>query len=265
MAQPEPALGTRIGACRRSEQVCHHDRMEAMETQQESRGRLARPLIRLVCAYVWRRHALARTATTSRSTTAPGMRARPSKRRCRKPSRARVAGRCPRQPLSGNPVCQCYIGEWRGVHRAHLAGTGQWCFGPPVRRRVLCGVAGDHPGRHADGVPRAPRLCERNAYRMASQSVRCCRTRSAVSCGLGSAAVIPSAPKSPGEPAISTTHVRCFRTYADFPLVNPLRAAKPVLSLTLSPYSPDSCQFADHMCIRPENIGGILFTGRHAR
>lgn len=106
-----------------------------------------------------------RTATTSRSTTAPGMRARPSKRRCRKPSRARVAGRCPWQPLSGNPIYQCYIGEWRGVHRAHLAGTGQWCFGPPVRRRVLCDVAGDHPGRHADGVPRAPRLCGRNAYR----------------------------------------------------------------------------------------------------
>lgn len=62
-------------------------------------------------------------------------------------------------------VCQCYIGEWRGIHRAHLAGTGQWCFGPPVQRRVLCDVAGDHPGRHADGVPRAPRLCGRNAYR----------------------------------------------------------------------------------------------------
>ena len=69
--------------------MCHHDRMEAMETQQESRGKLARPPIRLVCAYVWRRHALARTATTSRSTTASGMRARPSKRSCRKPSRAR--------------------------------------------------------------------------------------------------------------------------------------------------------------------------------
>lgn len=100
---------------------------------------------------------------------------------------------------------------------------------------------------------------------VASQSVRCCRIRGAVSCGLDSAAVIPSAPKSPGEPAISMTHGRCFRTYADFPLVNPLRAAEPVLSLTLSPYSPDSCQFADHMCIRPENIGGILFTGQHAR
>lgn len=100
---------------------------------------------------------------------------------------------------------------------------------------------------------------------VASQSVRCCRNRSAVSRGLDSAAVIPSAPKNPGEPAVSTTHGRCFRTYADFPLVNPLRAAEPVLSLTLSPYSPDSCQSADHMCIRPENIGGTLFTGRHAR
>lgn len=206
-----------------------------------------------------------RTATTSRLTDGAGHEGTAIQKALQK-AVARSRGRpVPTQPLSGNPVCQCYIGEWRGVHRAHLAGTGQWCFGPPVRRRVLCGVAGDHPGRHADGVPRAPRLCERNAYRMASQSVRCCRTRSAVSCGLGSAAVIPSAPKSPGEPAISTTHVRCFRTYADFPLVNPLRAAKPVLSLTLSPYSPDSCQFADHMCIRPENIGGILFTGRHAR
>ena len=100
---------------------------------------------------------------------------------------------------------------------------------------------------------------------VASQSIRCCRNRSAVSCGSDSAAVILSAPKSPGEPAISTTHGRCFRTYADFLLVNPLRAAEPVLSLILSPYSPDSCQFADHMCIRPENVGGILFTGRHAR
>lgn len=137
--------------------------MEAMETQQESRGRLARPLIRLVCAYVWRRHALARTATTSRSTTAPGMRARPSKRHCRKPSRARVAGRCPRQPLSGNPVCQCYIGEWRGVHRAHLAGKGSGASAHP------CGggyyvtssvILADMPmGRGA------PRLCGRNAYR----------------------------------------------------------------------------------------------------
>ena len=100
---------------------------------------------------------------------------------------------------------------------------------------------------------------------VASQSIRCRRNRSAVSRGLDSAAVIPSAPKNPGEPAISTTHGRCFRTYADFPLVNPLRAAEPVLSPTLSPYSPDSCQSADHMCIRPENIGGTLFTGRHAR
>lgn len=35
--------------------------------------------------------------------TAPGMRARPSKRRCRKPSRAHVAGRCPRSHCRGIP------------------------------------------------------------------------------------------------------------------------------------------------------------------
>ena len=143
MAQPEPALGTRIGACRRSEQVCHHDRMEAMETQQESRGRLARPLIRLVCAYVWRRHALARTATTSRSTTAPGMRARPSKRRCRKPSRARVAGRCPRSRCRGIPsvsvtsengaeyIGHISLGQGSGAS-AHPCGGGYYVASPVI-------------------------------------------------------------------------------------------------------------------------------------
>lgn len=136
--------------------------------KQESRGGLARLLIRLVCAYAWRRHALARTATTSRSTTAPGMRAWPSKRRCRKPLRARVAVRCPRQPLSGNPVCQYYPVLPRRMARS-TSGISrwdrEWYFGPPVRRRVLCDVVGDHPGRHADGVPRSSRLCGQNAYR----------------------------------------------------------------------------------------------------
>lgn len=95
--------------------------------------------------------------------TAPGMRARPSKRRCRKPSRAHVAGRCPRSHCRGIPSVSVtsengaeYIGHislGQGSDAsAHPCGGGYYVTSPVI-------ILADMP------MGGAPHLCGRNAYR----------------------------------------------------------------------------------------------------